>query len=135
MAWCSRARPAPARSQGRCWWRWELADLHGKEEVIDFRLATAESAAQWAQFLGDLVRRGLSGEHPEILCVDGGCGLLAALPTAFPDIPVQRCWAHKIRNLLNKVRKPDQAAIKAGLHRIMNAATLPQATLRSPPLR
>jgi transposase-like protein len=99
----------------------------GKKEVIDFRLAGAESAAQWELFLGDLVRRGLIGERLEMLCVDGGSGLLAALPTAFPDIPVQRCWAHKIRNVLNKARKPDQAAIKADLHRIMNARTLPAA--------
>jgi putative transposase len=99
----------------------------GKKEVIDFRLATAESAAQWEQFLGDLVRRGLTGERLEMLCVDGGSGLLAALPTAFPDVPVQRCWAHKIRNVLNQVRKPDQAAIKADLHRLMNAPTLPAA--------
>jgi hypothetical protein len=69
----------------------------GKKEVIDFRLASAESAAQWEQFLGDLVRRGLVGEHLEMLSVAGGAGLLAALPTAFPDIPVQRCWARKIR--------------------------------------
>ena len=99
----------------------------GKKEVIDFCLASAESAAQWEQFLGDLVRRGLVGDRLEMLCVDGGSGLRAALPTAFPDIPVQRCWAHKIRNVLNKVRKADQAALKAGLHRIMNATTLPGA--------
>jgi Transposase, Mutator family len=84
----------------------------GKKEVIDFHLATAESAAQWEQFLGDLVRRGLSGEHLEMLCVDGlpgrsgvgaplpnptgQSGLLAALPMAFPDIPLQRCWAHSV---------------------------------------
>jgi transposase-like protein len=71
------------------------------------------------RFLGDLVHRGLTGERLEMLCVDGGSGLLAALPTAFPDIPIQRRWAHKIRNVLSKVRKSDQAAIKAGLHRIM----------------
>jgi transposase-like protein len=99
----------------------------GKKEVIDFHLAGAESAAQWEQFLGDLVRRGLTGERLEMLCVDGGAGLLAALPTAYPEVPVQRCWAHKIRNVLNKVRKSDQAAIKASLHRIMNATTLPAA--------
>jgi putative transposase len=99
----------------------------GKKEVIDFRLASAESAAQWEQFLGDLVRRGLVGERLEMLCVDGGSGLLAALPTAYAEVPVQRCWAHKIRNVLAKVRKPDQAALKAGLHRIMNAPTLPGA--------
>jgi transposase-like protein len=59
----------------------------GKKEVIDFRLASAESAAQWDQFLGDLIRRGLTGERLEMLCVDGGSGLLAALPTASRTSP------------------------------------------------
>jgi transposase-like protein len=58
----------------------------GKKEVIDFRLATAESAAQWDTFLADLVRRGLTGERLEMLCVDGGKGLLAALPTAYAQV-------------------------------------------------
>jgi transposase-like protein len=99
----------------------------GKKEVIDFRLAASESAAEWERFLGDLIRRGLSTDALEMVCVDGGSGLLAALPTAFPGVPVQRCWAHKIRNVLDKVRKVDQPAVKAGLHAIMNAKTLPQA--------
>jgi transposase-like protein len=54
----------------------------GKKEVIDFRLASAERAVPGEQFLGDRVRRGRTGEHLEMLCVDGGAGLLAALPTA-----------------------------------------------------
>ena len=29
---------------------------------------------------------------------------MAARPIVYPDIPVQRCWAHKIRNILNKVK-------------------------------
>ena len=45
----------------------------------------------------DLYARGLTGEGLETICVDGGQGLLAALPTACHDIPVQRCRAHKIR--------------------------------------
>ncbi|HEX6141721.1 MAG TPA: transposase [Geminicoccaceae bacterium] len=44
----------------------------GRKEVIDFRLATAGSAARWERFLGDLIRRGLTGERLEMLCVDGG---------------------------------------------------------------
>src|SRR3954451_19708323 len=78
----------------------------GKKEVIDFRLAPSESAAAWERFLGDLIRRGLVGDALEMICVDGGSGLLAALPTAFPGVPVQRCWAHKIRNILNKCASP-----------------------------
>ena len=99
----------------------------GKKEVIDFRLAQSESAAEWERFLGDLIRRGLTGDTLEMICVDGGSGLLAALPTAYPRVPVQRCWAHKIRNVLNKVRLADQPAVKADLQAIMNAKTVPQA--------
>ena len=93
----------------------------GKKEVIDFRLAASESAAEWEKFLTDLHRRGLTGEGLDMICVDGGSGLLAALPTVLHGIPVQRCWAHKIRNVLNKVRKADQPKVKRALHKIMNA--------------
>ena len=48
-------------------------------------------------------------------------GLLAALPRVFPGIAVQRCWAHQMRNILDKVRKADQPAAKRGLHKVMNA--------------
>jgi transposase-like protein len=54
----------------------------GKKDVIDFRLAGSESAAEWERFLTDLFKRGLTGEQClDIICVDGGAGLLAALPT------------------------------------------------------
>jgi transposase-like protein len=99
----------------------------GKKEIIDFRLAKSESAAEWEAFLGDLVRRGLTGERLEMVCVDGGPGLLAALPTALPGLPVQRCWAHKIRNVLDKVRAADRDPVKRGLHAIMNAPNEPAA--------
>ena len=99
----------------------------GRKEIIDYRLAVAESAAQWELFLTDLYRRGLEGARLEMICTDGGAGLLAALPTVYPGIPVQRCWAHKIRNVLDKVKKADHADVKAGLHDVMNAATVIKA--------
>ncbi|MDX1426126.1 MAG: IS256 family transposase [Kiloniellales bacterium] len=98
-----------------------------RREIIDYRLAVAESAAEWERFLTDLYRRGLTGNRLEMICVDGGSGLLAALPIVYPGVPVQRCWAHKIRNVLDKVRKPDQHAVKSGLHDIMNAQTSTKA--------
>ena len=99
----------------------------GKKEIIDYRLAVAESAAQWELFLTDLWRRGLEGKALEVICVDGGAGLLAALPTVYPTVPVQRCWAHKIRNVLDKVKAADRDAVKAALHKIMNADTRTKA--------
>ena len=99
----------------------------GKKEVIDFRLARGESAAEWERFLDDLYKRGLAGEGLDMICVDGGSGLSAALPRVYDKIPVQRCWAHKIRNILNKVRKADQTVVKADLHAVMNAEDAPSA--------
>lgn len=93
----------------------------GKKEIIDFQLAGSESAAEWERFLTALHRRGLTGEGLEMVCVDGGQGLLAALPIVYHGIPVQRCWAHKMRNILNKVREADQEAVKADVHAVMNA--------------
>jgi transposase-like protein len=99
----------------------------GKKEIVDYRLAKSESAAEWERFLTELFRRGLEGRAIEMIGVDGGAGLLAALPTVYPGIAVQRCWAHKIRNVLDKVRAADQAAVKAGLHAVMNAPTVTKA--------
>ncbi|HXF87780.1 MAG TPA: transposase [Xanthobacteraceae bacterium] len=72
-------------------------------------------------------RRPLQNRY-QALMLDGvvlarktGAGLLAALPGVFHGIPVQRCWAHKIRNVLDKVRKADQPKVKRALHKIMNA--------------
>jgi putative transposase len=126
MGSCWRARPAPAQSAGRCWSPSACGPTAGRR-FIDFRLAQTESAAEWERFLGDLIRRGLLGEGLEMICADGGSGILVALPTAFPGIPIQRCWAHKIRNVLDKVRKVEQPAVKADLHAVMNARTLWQA--------
>ena len=52
---------------------------------------------------------------------------MAALPTVLPGIPVHRCWAHKIRNILNKIKKADQPAAKRAVHKVMNAANAAEA--------
>jgi len=99
----------------------------GKKEIIDFRLAPGESTTAWEAFLNDLYRRGLTGENLELIVIDGGVGLLAALPLVYPQVPVQRCWAHKIRNVLDKAQKKDHEEMKRHLHRIMNAKNKTQA--------
>ncbi len=101
--------------------------LEGKKEVIDFTIAHGESQAAWDAFLSGLYRRGLRGEGLELIVTDGGKGLLAALPFVYPGIPIQRCWAHKTRNVLNCIRKRDQQAAKKDLAAISNATGIRQA--------
>lgn len=98
-----------------------------RKEVIDFRQAQGESAQAWEAFLNDLHRRGLSGEGLELICSDGGSGLRAALPLVYPQVPVQLCWAHKSRNVLDKVRLADRPAVKRSLRAISHACGLAQA--------
>lgn len=99
----------------------------GRKEIIDFRIAHAESQSAWEVFLTDLYRRGLTGEGLEMIITDGGRGLLAALPFVYPQVPLQRCWVHKTRNVLNYARKSDQPAMKKDLHAISHAASLREA--------
>ena len=103
----------------------------GKKEVLDFRVARAESQPAWEAFLNDLFRRGLTGEGVALAVCDGGAGLLAVLPLVYPQARVQRCWAHKVRNVLDKVKLVDREAVKRGLNRISNAADRSEARARS----
>jgi transposase-like protein len=94
----------------------------GKKEILDFVIARGESQAAWEAFLNDLHGRGLTGEGVTIAVCDGGVGLLAALPLVYPKVRVQRCWAHKVRNVLDKVKLADREAVKRTLSRISHAA-------------
>ena len=95
--------------------------VEGRHEMIDFYPAASESGACWEAFLGDLYQRGLKGSRCELIATDGGTGLHQALQIVYPKIPLQRCWAHKTRNVLDKVKKIDQPAVKKALTRISHA--------------
>jgi len=100
----------------------------GKKEMIDFLLATSESQNAWEGFLRDLYGRGLEGKGCELITTDGGKGLRNALEVVYPRIARQHCWAHKTRNVLDKVKKADQEKVKKDLHRISHAKNRRAAT-------
>jgi transposase-like protein len=100
----------------------------GKKEMIDFLLASSESQNAWEGFLRDLYGRGLEGKRCELITTDGGHGLGNALEVVYPRIPRQHCWAHKTRNVLDKVKKSDQEKVKKDLQRISHAKNRQAAT-------
>ena len=100
----------------------------GKKEMIDFLLATSESQNAWEGFLRDLHERGLEGKLCELITTDGGNGLRNALEVVYPRIPRQHCWAHKMRNVLGKVKKADRGKVKKDLHRISHGKNRQAAT-------
>jgi len=78
--------------------------------------------------LRNLYERGLEGKSCEMITTDGGKGLLNALGVVYPRIAEQHCWAHKMRNILDKVKKGDQKKVKKDLHRISHAKNRQLAT-------
>lgn len=96
--------------------------LFGFRELISFRQVGIESKTKWLAFLEDLRRRGLEGENLELITVDGHKGLLSAIEEVYPFIPVQRCWAHKMRNVVNYLPKRYQKECSGEASLIYNAA-------------
>ena len=72
--------------------------------------------------------RGLTGNRLLLIVTDGCPGLAAALQTVYPRVKHQRCWVHKMRNILEKVRKRDYDAVKAGAQAIYRADSQRQAS-------
>lgn len=96
------------------------ATPEGKKELVGFQVGVRESAQSWRELLVDVKARGLT-IAPELAVADGALGFWKALEEAFPTTRPQRCWVHKTANILNKVAKSVQPAIKADLREIWMA--------------
>lgn len=99
----------------------------GSRQLLAFLRSQGESQAAWEGLLQDLYRRGVEGKNVLLIITDGCAGLAAALQTVYPHVLHQRCWVHKMRNILEKVRKRDYAAVKEEAQAIYLAESLRQA--------
>lgn len=73
--------------------------LFGERRLISFLQAQGEFAAAWESFTNDLYRRGLIGDNLKCIVIDGSKGLRSAITLIYPLALIQRCWAHKGRNV------------------------------------
>jgi putative transposase len=99
----------------------------GTRQLLAFLRTRGEGQAHWEAPLGDLHRRGLKGDKLLLIATDGCPGLAAALQTVYPRVAHQRCWVHKMRNILDKVRKRDYDAVKTNAQAIYLAQGRRQA--------
>jgi len=91
----------------------------GRKEVIALEDGYRESQESWASLLRELKRRGMPA--PVLAVGDGALGFWGALREVFPETREQRCWVHKIVNVLDKLPKRLQPRAKTMLHEIMQA--------------
>jgi putative transposase len=93
----------------------------GQKVVLAIKNLGGESEAAWRAVLEDLTGRGLP--RPDLVIVDGGKGLEAALARLWDDVPVQRCTVHKERNLLAHAPKHLHDEIKADFNDMVHAGS------------
>src|SRR5262250_2110794 len=99
----------------------------GSRHLLAFLRSQGEGQADWEGLLGDLYRRGLEGRQLQLILTDGCAGLAAAIRTVYPRVRHQRCCVHKMRNILEKVRRRDHDAVKKDAQAIYLADSRAQA--------
>jgi len=91
----------------------------GTKEVVALEDGYRESAESWRTVLRDLKRRGLRA--PVLAIGDGALGFWAAVREVWPETAEQRCWVHRLANVLDKLPKSLQPRAKQALHEMMQA--------------
>jgi putative transposase len=91
----------------------------GTKELVALADGFRESAESWADLLRDCTRRGM--QAPVLAIGDGALGFWKALRDVFPDTGEQRCWWHKIGNVLAALPKSAHPSAKKALAEIYNA--------------
>lgn len=100
----------------------------GSKVILTVEPGYRESSESWAEVLRDLKRRGLN--YPRLVVGDGHLGIWGALSNVYPDAMEQRCWNHKVRNVLDKLPKKAQGLAKSELQGIVYSETRDEAESR-----
>ena len=93
--------------------------LDGKKELVAIADGYRESTDSWAALLRDLRHRGMRA--PVVAVGDGALGFWAALRDVFPETKEQRCWVHKVANILDALPKSIQPLAKRMLTEVREA--------------
>ena len=102
--------------------------VNGKRELIDYELARkGESECEWSKFLNKLSYKGFEGKNLQLAVVDGNKGAYNAINLVYPFAKIQRCWAHKLRNVSNYLNKKVQASCINQARNIYNVINKKQA--------
>jgi putative transposase len=91
----------------------------GRKELVALTDGYRESTESWADLLRDVKRRGMRA--PVLAVGDGALGFWAALRETFPEAREQRCWFHKMGNVLSALPKSAHPGAKRALAEIYNA--------------
>lgn len=91
-------------------------DIEGNKHVLGIREGATENSTVITALLEDIVARGVDAKRKMLFVIDGSKALRAAINAVFgAHQPVQRCRAHKLRNVLDYLPKEDRPQVKSVL--------------------
>jgi len=99
--------------------------VDGTKELVAITDGYRESTESWADLLRDLKRRGMRA--PVLAVGDGALGFWGALREVFPATRAQRCWVHKVANVINALPSSVQPTARRMLAEIRDAEDRPHA--------
>ncbi len=97
----------------------------GRKVLLSVEPGYRESQESWSSLLRSLRARGL--RMPKLVVADGHLGIWSALGEIYPEVEQQRCWNHKIVNVLDRLPKKRQAEARVLLCAIPYSETLEEA--------
>ena len=91
-------------------------DIDGNKHVLAIQEGATENATVVKELLEDLVARGVKPEQKRLFVIDGSKALRTAMNAVFGSHqPVQRCRAHKLRNVVDHLPKDQKDQVKSVL--------------------
>lgn len=100
-------------------------DINGVKDILGLWLNESESKHTWMQIFDEIKARGV--EDVLFISMDGVSGLEEGAKAIFPNVVVQRCMVHLIRNSIKYVPSKDYKAFTANLRKVYGAASLKAA--------
>jgi transposase-like protein len=97
------------------------AHRDGTKEVLALRPGYRESVESWSEVLRDLKARGIGS--PRLVVADGNAAIWGAARQVWPEAGEQRCWNHKMRNVLDRLPKREQVEARDLLRKVAYAPT------------
>ncbi len=89
---------------------------NGNKVMLNLSLGNKESYECWRDFFRDMIKRGL--RYPMLIVSDGAPGLIKAITECFPESDRQRCIAHKMRNISNKLTEEGRMNVMPGIREV-----------------
>lgn len=107
--------------------------LDGHRQLLGVIVGTEESEDSWSELLEQLLVRGLSGV--QLVVADAHAGLAKAVRHHFPEVPLQRCTVHLLRNVITKAPQRLRGRLAREVSRVFQASSKAQARERVEALR